>query len=394
VGTQEQTRTPKHGLFIGIALILLAAVFTFTGCSDDGGTTSGDSLKGTYTGSDFTLVFTDTTWELLVNGNTQREGTYTLDGTALTLTTGGESFSGTAVVSGNTLTLSGFTGDAAGLNGSCTKQSTGGGDPTETLAAHRGTWTKGGATLIIAATQFTIAGTGSSDGIHQITRFYDYGTGDWQYNFRPSGQTSDWAIGCKLEGGNLVLSRSGPDAWHGTWTKSTGGGGGTDNAKLVGTWKRNGSTDSRNDLEFTAAGKVLVGGEDHDITFSYSGTTLTLYGQQGQAVISGDTLVISGFTNPQLSGANGTYTKDTGGGSSLSGTYQNSDFTIVFTATNFIIHYQGSLMASGTYTLNGTALTLITSDGDRDEGTASLNGNTLILSGFPHAHISGTYTRQ
>jgi len=90
---------------------------------------------------------------------------------------------------------------------------------TETLAAHRGTWTKEGAILTIEATQFTVSSSAAMNGTYQITEFMNRGNGKRQYNFRPENETSSWAIECQLVNGNLVLDRSGPDEWHGTWTK-------------------------------------------------------------------------------------------------------------------------------------------------------------------------------
>jgi hypothetical protein len=142
----------------------------------------------------------------------------------------------------------------------------------------------------------------------------------------------------------------------------------------------------------TATGTIKVSGST--ITFTpKNGSAFTATLTSGGVNISNALITFDDNTSESVT-ANTTKPSTPGGGSSLSGTYQNSDFTIVFTATNFTIHYPSSLMVSGTYTLNGTALTLINSDGNRDEGTASLNGNTLILSGFPHANISGTYTKQ
>jgi hypothetical protein len=85
--------------------------------NDDGG------LVGTWTGngniSHFTLVFTATTWTQRERGGSDMSGSYTYEGTNLTLDVlqfGGMRVSGRAVINGSTLTLSGFP-DMTELNG-------------------------------------------------------------------------------------------------------------------------------------------------------------------------------------------------------------------------------------------------------------------------------------
>lgn len=99
----------------------------------------------------------------------------------------------------------------------------------ETFEAHRGTWTKGDLTLTIEARRFRVEGGSVGShlaGWHEITQIR-YWNDEWQYNFRPTNEDSDWAIEAKLEGGNLVLFDSGPDTWHGIWTRQAGGAGNT-----------------------------------------------------------------------------------------------------------------------------------------------------------------------
>jgi hypothetical protein len=80
VGAKEQTMNTKHGLFIGIAVLLLSAIFTFTGCSDDSGDDGGGGGGGTPTPPP--AVTSGTIYTL--NGTTFTE--YTGTGTAQTVT--------------------------------------------------------------------------------------------------------------------------------------------------------------------------------------------------------------------------------------------------------------------------------------------------------------------
>jgi hypothetical protein len=132
----------KSKLFLaGMAALLLSFGLVLAGCpTEDGGGDepgSGSSLTGTWTGSgdisDYTLVFTATTWTQAEEEGSTMSGSYTYAGTSLTLQVTqleGESISGTAVINGSTLTLSSFP-EMADLNGTYTKEgsSSGGDDP-------------------------------------------------------------------------------------------------------------------------------------------------------------------------------------------------------------------------------------------------------------------------
>jgi hypothetical protein len=103
----------KHGLFIGIAVLIAAAVFTFTGCPTD--TDENNSIVGVWKQDDATIEFTADVVKF--EGG---EYPYTLSGTALTVTIAGVETTATATVKGSTLTLSGFGED--GPNGIWTRQ--------------------------------------------------------------------------------------------------------------------------------------------------------------------------------------------------------------------------------------------------------------------------------
>jgi hypothetical protein len=104
VGAKEQTMNTKHGLFIGIALILLAAIFTFTGCSDDSGGPTTVTYTGTADGTTYTLKITDDTSYELTVGTKTSSGSAVKNGGSFTLTPTGKTTSFTVTVSGNGIT--------------------------------------------------------------------------------------------------------------------------------------------------------------------------------------------------------------------------------------------------------------------------------------------------
>jgi hypothetical protein len=109
----------KHGLFIGFAVLIVAAIFTFTGCPNDSG--DGNPLVGTWKeqGGDYIIEFTATIMK--IGGD---EFPYILSDTTITVdgsSAGYGTMVGTAVVSGSTLTLAGFP-EESGLNRTWTRQ--------------------------------------------------------------------------------------------------------------------------------------------------------------------------------------------------------------------------------------------------------------------------------
>jgi hypothetical protein len=109
----------RHGLFIGFAVLIIAAIFTFAGCpssSDD------DSIVGIWQQGSYILEFTATEVRMGAGG-TDGVFPYTFSGTALTVdgsSIGQGIMTATAIVSGSTLTISGF--PAGGPNGTWIRQ--------------------------------------------------------------------------------------------------------------------------------------------------------------------------------------------------------------------------------------------------------------------------------
>ena len=155
---------------------------------------------------------------------------------------------------------------------------------TETLEAHRGTWTKGGATLTIEATQFTVSNTGARDGTYQIIHFSRSGN-KYQYNFRPQDETSDWAIECELVNGNLVLANSGPSEWHGIWTKQSGNTGNPFKGTWTGTAYQDTFTWTFGDTSFeslTVTVKGTTGYVEIKGTYTHTSNTATITATEGR----------------------------------------------------------------------------------------------------------------
>jgi hypothetical protein len=109
----------RHGLFIGFAVLIVTAIFTFTGCPTDSSDDENNSIVGTWMEQGgYIIEFTDIV--LKIEGE---ELPYKLSGT--TLTVDGTSMGlgvmpATAIVSGSTLILSGF--PQGGPNGTWTRQ--------------------------------------------------------------------------------------------------------------------------------------------------------------------------------------------------------------------------------------------------------------------------------
>ncbi|MDR1316235.1 MAG: hypothetical protein LBK13_05100 [Spirochaetales bacterium] len=108
----------RHGLFIGFAILIVAAIFTFTGCSDSDDDDNGNPLVGTWQeeGGAYIIEFTNNLMKL--DSGNDGEFPYTLSGTTITAdgTSAGKGImTATATVSGSTLTLSGFPTES-GLN--------------------------------------------------------------------------------------------------------------------------------------------------------------------------------------------------------------------------------------------------------------------------------------
>jgi hypothetical protein len=108
----------KHGIIPGFAVILMAAIFTFTACPNGGGDDNDHNPtivgRWDYNNTSYILEFkSDGTW-IMPTG--VYSGTYKTNGSTLTFVEEGDS--GTFVFSNNnnTLTISGFP-TASGLNG-------------------------------------------------------------------------------------------------------------------------------------------------------------------------------------------------------------------------------------------------------------------------------------
>jgi hypothetical protein len=89
---------------------------------------------------------------------------------------------------------------------------------TEALEEHKGTWEQDDKTLVIEATKVTVSGGSMTTQTLQITAVGETSTkGVFQYNFNDES-----AIKLQLVNGQLVvLSGSGYDYFHGTWTKQS-----------------------------------------------------------------------------------------------------------------------------------------------------------------------------
>jgi hypothetical protein len=114
----------RHGFFIGFVVLLLAAIFTFTGCSheDDGGGGGGGSIPSELVGSWGMTDPDDQYIKINANGTgtygnvgSGQACTWSVSGTRLTITLSGQTGSATWSVSDSQLTISSPTGALAGL---------------------------------------------------------------------------------------------------------------------------------------------------------------------------------------------------------------------------------------------------------------------------------------
>jgi hypothetical protein len=130
----------RHGLFIGFAVLLLAVMFMAAGCGNPtgGGTNSGGggggggSIVGQWkyksSNANYTFVLDFTSNKLSASGS--ENGTpiespvfdYTYVNTTLTISFGSQSAKGIAVINGDTLKITGFTGENDSVNGEYTRQ--------------------------------------------------------------------------------------------------------------------------------------------------------------------------------------------------------------------------------------------------------------------------------
>jgi hypothetical protein len=218
---------------------LFAVGLALAGC-DNGTTdtdgpgpgTSGGSLTGTYSGSNFTLVFTSSGWEVQSGGNTVEHGTYTLNGTTLSLTSSGQTVTGTAVVSGNTLTISGFPQGADMLNGTYTKQQSGGGGNGTAVTLNdvtaNGSSSQTTTQLTLTFSQ-TISGLAADDislsGVSGVTKGSLSGSGP-SYTLGVSGFTAGGTLSVAVSKSGYTISGS-PKTVTVFYSGSGGGGGGS-----------------------------------------------------------------------------------------------------------------------------------------------------------------------
>ena len=109
--------------FLGIIGLMAIIGFSMAACKDDNDDNNSNSqLIGTWIKGQIELTFTANGWVASTNGQIQDIGeSYSYNGTKLVLNQSGASISGNATVSGNNLTISGFTNEASVLNGVWTK---------------------------------------------------------------------------------------------------------------------------------------------------------------------------------------------------------------------------------------------------------------------------------
>jgi hypothetical protein len=123
VSSKEQTMKTRHGLFIGFAVLIVAVIFTFTGCPTDSSDDENNPLVRTWKAEGGTYIIEFTATLMKMEGE-EEELPYTLSGTTLTVdgsSMGQGTITATATVSGSTLTLSGFPQES-GLNRNWTRQ--------------------------------------------------------------------------------------------------------------------------------------------------------------------------------------------------------------------------------------------------------------------------------
>jgi hypothetical protein len=109
---------------LGIIAFIAIIGFSMVSCNEDEDDSNSNSLLiGTWIKGEIELSFMTNGWVASVNGQIGDIGeSYNYDGKTLVLNQSGETIRGNATISGNKMTISGFTNEASILNGVWTKQ--------------------------------------------------------------------------------------------------------------------------------------------------------------------------------------------------------------------------------------------------------------------------------
>jgi hypothetical protein len=303
----------------------------------------------------------------------QWSGTYTYDNVTGALDLG-DGVTGVAVLEGNNLVVSGFTGDTASfLNGTY----------TPAPPAIVGYW----ATPMIGNVAFNSNGT------------FLYESFSWAGTYTHDRTTGALDLGdgvtgtAVLEGDNLVVSGFTGDTGtllNGTYTPAEHEGD-DENAWILGTWTGLTTDNGECDITFSDDGSwsTMWGFLTGIFTLDGSALALTTQGftMNGTATLVDGKLVMSGFTEASggtLGFLDGTFPKDKpwilGAWTGL--TTDNGECDITFSDDGSWSTMWGFL--TGTYTLDGSALTLTYQDYPMI-GTAALVDGKLVMSGFTEA---------
>jgi hypothetical protein len=335
----------KHGIFIGFAVLLIAAIFTFTACPTD---TDDEVTSTTYMLSDDSklVVKSDGTAVLTKKDGARINGTFS-DG-KVTLENGrgtleitedgvegrvdGTDVTGTKNDGGNTGGPSKVTGEQVYVDFNGTTPYSGTAQDVTGTIHGNGSHELGKVGTISADGKLTLTLPATVDE-EKLASYEDAKSGglsmyvgETNLRLAKSQNQNDWlsfaytnkdVAGFKKGWNYQVWGGGSPitDISGYKWVVAdTGTGGGNDNAKLVGKWKpENYDTVA---FEFKSDGKIYFGNDGSESApYNYTGTTLTL-GSGSEtytfaAVLSNgnNTLTLSGGQGAAGDQMNGTYTR-------------------------------------------------------------------------------------